>query len=123
VIPVRKTLPLPSLPAQERNRKTAKKNRPRRVLNLVKRAVLLLGVVGLLAGAVVHRHAQIAVGEHRVARLVAEISELEIQKARLQVVALELSSLPRIERVARQELGMTNPKEPQILRVGVQGGN
>lgn len=80
-------------------------------------------VCGMVFGFSVHRQAQIAGRERDIARLTAQIAAMEAHNAKLQVEALALSSLQRIERVARQELGMINPQSRQMLWVGVNGGN
>jgi len=123
VIPARKPLPLAPEPILERRRLPAKRSKTSLLPRFVRRAALTLAICGLLFGYSVHRHAQIASSERDIAHLTAEIAEMEAQNAKLQIEVLALSSLPRLERVARQELGMMNPQGRQIILVGVTGGN
>jgi len=127
VIPARKplSLPLPLAPQPlvERRRLPAKGKKAALMPRLVRRVALVLVVCGLLFGFSVHRQAQIAGRERDIARLTAQIAAMEAHNAKLQVEALALASLPRIERVARQELGLINPQGKQLLWVGVNGGN
>lgn len=129
MIPARQPLPLPlplplrPLPNHDQGIKPAKNKSTKKAARLFKRAMLLFLIMGVLAATVVYRHAQIAVKERSIARLSAEISAMRDANAKLEVVALELSALPRIEKVARVELGMQHPAVAQILRIGVQGGH
>jgi len=123
VIPARKPLPLAPQPIVERRRLPAKRSKVSLLPRSVRRAALVLMVCGMVFGFSVHRQAQIAGRERDIARLTAQIAAMEAHNAKLQVEALALSSLQRIERVARQELGMINPQSRQMLWVGVNGGN
>ncbi|MEW6547381.1 MAG: cell division protein FtsL [Bacillota bacterium] len=66
----------------------------------------LVGLVGLLALALVYLHVACLDTGHRILALQKEVQALQAENERLQLGVLRLSSPARVEQVAREKLGM-----------------
>lgn len=86
------------------------------------RAVLLKGgvlVLTLVAATLLYLWQHFVMVElgYRVARGRADLADLQHRKGELLVEVASLSSLDRIEAIARERLRMTTPKLDQLVRV------
>ncbi|BAS27713.1 cell division protein FtsL [Limnochorda pilosa] len=92
-------------------------------LRLAPRARLtgLAACVLFLAWQCVAQQAAIVDLSYRVDRLRAEQHAVEQQILRLSVEKARLASLARVERVARQELGMVEPGQVRVVRLSPAG--
>ncbi|HEY8531737.1 MAG TPA: cell division protein FtsL [Limnochorda sp.] len=95
----------------------------RRALRLKPRARLAwIGVcVVLLAWQCIAQQAALFERSLEVARLEAELAELEEEILRLTVEKARLSSLARVEQVARTKLGMVEPGQVHVVHVPPAG--
>ncbi len=88
----------------------------------IDRLTLLKGVIGVsLAIATTllylsHHMAMVDLG-YRIEQSRAELAALSHQRAELLVEVASLSSLARVEKMARTQLGMVRPKPTQLVRV------
>jgi len=84
-------------------------------------ALLKLGAVGLLtvAATLLYLWQHLAMVElgYRVEQSRADLAVLKHRRAELTVEVASLSSLDRIERLAREQLGMAAPASSQLVRV------
>jgi cell division protein FtsL len=81
------------------------------------KVILVLAPVALALTAFTWIHLQVLDAGYRIDRLEHELHELERQKSRLRLEAAYLSSPKRIERRAREELGMRPPAVEQMVFV------
>ncbi|MDP3059058.1 MAG: cell division protein FtsL [bacterium] len=107
----------PSLPPARKNSHKLK----------VKRKAIIgiafgLFVIMCLALATVARQSQIVTLDKNISKLQLEVKNLTEQNQTNLVSVNQLSSSARIDRIAREKLGMSKPKESQIVRVGILGG-
>ncbi|MBO2518764.1 MULTISPECIES: septum formation initiator family protein [Limnochorda] len=113
--PLEQTFLLPEEPGQQP--KPSPKQRPARRLKPYARVVWLGICTVLLAWQCLAQQAAVLERSYEVARLQAELADLEEQILRLTVEKARLASLARVEQVARTQLGMVHPEEVHVVRV------
>jgi cell division protein FtsL len=93
------------------------RERDRRRLRDLAKVTLVLAPVALALTAFTWVHLQVLDAGYRIDRLEHELHALERQESRLRLEASYLSNPKRIERRAREELGMRPPAVDQLVFV------
>lgn len=78
----------------------------------------LVGSVVILALALVYLHVACLDTGHRILAGQKQLQELEAENQRLQLRVWELTSPDRIEKIARERLGMVRPQAARVLEAG-----
>jgi len=117
--------PLPSYPLPQRREATrpAKKQKAKVNLRPVLRLFVVLLAIVVLSFSLIYRQTQIVTQNRNIAKLRADIIELEATNAAMLHDVAQLSSSSRVETIARTQLGMERPTDSQIMKVGVSGSN
>ncbi|HHW02997.1 MAG TPA: cell division protein FtsL [Thermoanaerobacterales bacterium] len=79
------------------------------------RLILALGIIAVVAIIILSRYSMITESQYRISKLKAELKDLTAQNERLRVEVADLSSVARIEDIARNKLNMKAPESRQII--------
>ncbi len=99
---------------QEQPAGKASRVRERRLLGLRSMPFLLLAGCFLLGLVIIAQYSSMVSLHYRIARAEEKISALQEEYRQLEQEAARLSSLARIEMIARSELGMQEPESGQV---------
>jgi len=79
------------------------------------RLILILGIIAAIAIIILLRYSQITESQYRISKLKSDLSDLNAQNERLRVESANLSSVARIEDIAKNKLNMRAPESRQII--------
>ncbi|MCR4430050.1 MAG: cell division protein FtsL [Tepidanaerobacteraceae bacterium] len=79
------------------------------------RLILALGIIAIIAIIILSRYSMITESQYRIGKMKTELADLNAQNERLRVEAASLSSVARIEDIARNKLNMKAPESRQII--------
>jgi cell division protein FtsL len=79
------------------------------------RLILTLGIIAVVAIIILSRYSMITESQYRISKLKTDLKDLSAQNERLRVEVANLSSVARIENIARNKLNMKAPESRQII--------